>query len=117
VGYGVLFDVEAVIPQSVTQRAMKTYHYRGEATLVPIEQIHPTKMTGRKDPKLPRLEKAREELASGSAIAPIALFRHDGEYLLADGMHRYAAALEAGLTHLRCVFCESAWNIHRGEWD
>ena len=49
---------------------MKTYHYHGEATLVPIGQIHPTKMTGRKEPKLPRLEKAREELASGAAIAP-----------------------------------------------
>lgn len=96
---------------------MKTYCYRGEATLLPIEQIHPSKMTGRKDPKLPRLEKAREELASGAPIAPIALFRHGGEYLLADGMHRYTAAKEAGLTHLPCVFWESAWSNDRKEWD
>jgi ParB-like chromosome segregation protein Spo0J len=77
---------------------MKTHHYEGEATLIPIEQILPSKMTGRMDPKLPRLDKAREELASGTAIARVALFRHDGEYLLADGMHRYTAAMEAGLT-------------------
>ena len=74
-------------------------------------------MTGRKDPKLPRLEKAREELASGDEIAPIALFPHDGEYLLADGMHRYTAALEAGLTHLPCVFWESVRGINRTDWD
>jgi hypothetical protein len=102
---------------AISGAAMKTYHYRGEATLVPIERIHPSKMTGRKDPKLPRLERAREELASGDAIAPIALFRHNGEYLLADGMHHYTAAQEAGLTHLPCVFWESVWSINRGEWD
>lgn len=70
---------------------MKTYHYRGEATLIPIEQIRPSKMTGRKEPKLPRLQKACEELASGAAIEPVAVFDHNGEYLLADGMHRYTA--------------------------
>lgn len=95
---------------------MKTYSYVGEATLVPIEQIHPSKMTGRKDPKLPRLAKARNELASGAAIAPIAVFLHDGQYLLADGMHRYTAAKEAGLTHLPCVFWEAAWSINPEEW-
>jgi ParB-like chromosome segregation protein Spo0J len=96
---------------------MRTYNYPGDTMLIPIEQIHPSKMTGRKEPKLPRLEKAREELASGGAIAPIALFCHNGEYLLADGMHRYTAAKEAGLTHLPCVLWESAWSINREEWD
>lgn len=88
---------------------------RGEATLVPIDQIHPSKMMGREEPKLPRLQKAREELASGAAIAPVAVFYHYGEYLLADGMHRYTAAKEMGLTHLPCVFWESAWTISREE--
>lgn len=95
---------------------MKTYRYVGDAQLIPIEQIHPSKMSGRKEPKLPRLEKARGELASGAAIAPIAIFDHNGEYLLADGMHRYTAALEAGLTHLPCEFWEPAWPISREEW-
>jgi ParB-like nuclease domain len=116
VGYGVSFDAHAAGSPAISGPAMKTYHYRGEATLVPIERIHPSKMIGRKDPKQPRLEGAREELASGDAIEPIALFRHDGEYLLADGMHRYMAALEAALTHLPCAFWESAWSINRGEW-
>jgi ParB-like chromosome segregation protein Spo0J len=96
---------------------VKTYHYRGEATLIPIEQIRPSKMTGRKEPKLPRLQKACEELASGAAIEPVAVFDHNGEYLLADGMHRYTAAKEAALTHLPCVFWESVWSINRDEWD
>jgi ParB-like chromosome segregation protein Spo0J len=96
---------------------VKTYPYRGEATLIPIAQIHPSRMTSRKEPKLPRLQKAREELASGAAIRPVAVFHHNGEYLLADGMHRYVAAKEAGLTHLPCVFWQSAWGINRDEWD
>lgn len=96
---------------------MRTYRYQGEATVIPIEEIRPSKMTGRKEPKLPRLDKAREELASDAVIAPVAVFHHGGEYLLADGMHRYTAAIEAGLTHLPCVFWEPVWGINRDEWD
>jgi ParB-like chromosome segregation protein Spo0J len=96
---------------------VKTYPHTGQATLLPIEQIRPSKMTGRKEPKLPRLQKAREELASGATIAPVALFHYNGEYLLADGMHRYTVANEAKLTHLPCVFWEPAWGINRDEWE
>jgi ParB-like chromosome segregation protein Spo0J len=96
---------------------MHTYRYEGTATLIPIGLIHPSKMSGRKEPKLPRLQKARDELAAGMTIAPIAIFDHDGEYLLADGMHRYTAAKEAGLTHLPCVFWTSAWPINRDDWE
>lgn len=96
---------------------VKTYPCMEQATLIPFEKIHPSKMSGRKEPKLPRLKKAREELISGAAISPIALFHHNGEYLLADGMHRYTAAKEAGLTHLPCVFWESVRDINRDEWE
>lgn len=95
---------------------MKTYKYEGEAQLIPIEQIHPSRMTGRKEPKLPRLQKARDELAAGVVIHPIALFNYNGEFLLAHGMHRYTAAKEAGLTHVPCVFWTSAWAINRDDW-
>jgi ParB-like chromosome segregation protein Spo0J len=95
---------------------VKTYRYVGDAQLILIEQIRPSKMTGRREPKLPRLENARDELASGAAIAPISLFEHNGEYLLADGMHRYTAAREAGLTHLPCVFWDSVGPINRDDW-
>lgn len=96
---------------------MRTYPCTEDATLIPVGQIHPSKMSGRKEPTLPRLQKTREELKAGAAIGPIALFRHNGEYLLADGMHRYTAAKEAGLTHLPCVFWESVWEINRDDWD
>lgn len=96
---------------------MKTYRYKGEAVLLPIGELRPSRMTGRKDPKLPRLQAARDELAAGAVIAPVAVFHHNGEYLLADGMHRYTAAKEAGLTHLPCVFTEAAWGINRDEWE
>jgi ParB-like chromosome segregation protein Spo0J len=95
---------------------VRTYSYSGKALLIPIEQIHPSKMNGRKEPKLPRLETARRDLALGVEIAPVAVFDFNGEYLLADGMHRYMAAREAGLTHLPCVFWESAWSIIRDDW-
>jgi hypothetical protein len=45
-----------------------------------MEQIHGSKTTGRKEPKIPRLRKAREQLASGVAIEPVAVFRHDDEH-------------------------------------
>jgi ParB-like chromosome segregation protein Spo0J len=85
--------------------------------LIAIEQIHPSKMTGRKEPKLPRLQKARDELVAGIEIAPVAVFDHEGEYLLADGMHRYIAAKEKGLTHLPCVFWDSVRALNRDEWE
>lgn len=103
-----------IVPQPPT---LKTYSCTEHATLIPVEKIHPSKMSGRKEPKLPRLQKAREELMSGAKIGPIALFDHNGEYLLADGMHRYTAAKEAGLTHLPCVFWDSVWGVNRDEWD
>jgi ParB-like chromosome segregation protein Spo0J len=96
---------------------VKTYSYEGEAELIAIEHIRPSRMLGRKEPKLPRLKRAREELAAGAVLAPVAVFRHNGEYLLADGMHRYTVAKEAGLTHLPCVFWDPAWSINRGEWS
>lgn len=96
---------------------MKTYTHTGPAALIPIEKIRPSRMTGRKEPKLPRLQKARDELASGVPIAPVAVFHYNGEYLLADGMHRYTAAREAGLTHLPCEFWEPAWGVNRDEWE
>jgi ParB-like chromosome segregation protein Spo0J len=96
---------------------MKTYRYSGDAQLIPIGLIHPSNMTGRGGPKLPRLQQVRDKLASDAELHPVAIFIHEGEYLLADGMHRYTAAKEAGMTHLPCVVWEPAWEINRGDWD
>jgi hypothetical protein len=83
---------------------MKTYPYTGAATLIPIEQIYPVKLTKR---GLPRLQRARDAFASGTTLEPIAVFNLQGRLLLADGMHRYTVAKELGLTHLPCVFWDS----------
>jgi ParB-like chromosome segregation protein Spo0J len=80
---------------------VKTYPCNAKATLISIEQIRPVKLTNR---GLPRLQGARDDLASGRALDPVAVFDYQGRYLLADGMHRYTAAKEMGLTHLPCVF-------------
>lgn len=66
---------------------------------------------------LPRLEDRRAEMMAGVPLPPVALFNHEGELLLADGMHRYTVAKEMGLTHLPCVFWTSAWPIDRKDWE
>jgi ParB-like chromosome segregation protein Spo0J len=93
---------------------MTTYIYEGEAQLIPIQSIRPVKLVKR---GLPRLQEIRDLMAAGKPLPPIALFNREGELLLADGMHRYTAALEAGLTHVPCVFWESVWPINRDDWQ
>jgi ParB-like chromosome segregation protein Spo0J len=93
---------------------MTTYIYEGEAQLIPIQRIRPVKLIKR---GLPRLQEKRDLMAAGRPLPPLALFDHEGELLLADGMHRYTVAKEMGFTHLPCVFWTSAWPIDRNDWE
>ena len=83
----------------------------GQLKMLPITAIHP-------DPKNPRtdmgdLDQLAHELKSIGQLDAITVYQHpvrEGDYQIQGGHRRYAAALRAGLTELKCEVIEPPAN-------
>jgi len=80
--------------EAETSKLQGFYTYN-EYVLVPLRQIKPEKVW-----KPRRLEAIQRAMAQGKALPPIRLAKGGRGYVIEDGIHRYNASVEAGMTHI-----------------